>query len=561
MNWDLEAERELWADICRRDFWWFFREAWGIDHNPKARSFTPRIHKPICEWLDRKGKEWLASRRNKRPVSKYLALLVPREFWKTTLTGAFLAWLHVQDPDLSAYIGSESLTQAEMWFLPIFETLRGSNVYARFPWLYGNWEAKDRRYSKFEVITAARRDTSIKEPSFGTWGVATGLTGCHPDILDLDDPISYDRLERDSSWLDTVNAHVDTLLPVLKADGLMIWPGTRYGDGDHFGEGFRKLGVKSVDGMPFPDHSTDCIRPNGKFEVYFLQGREMDRTPVFPEQWPEWRLLESEVSSSLRHAAQIMNDPSSSAYNPLTMLQVNQCWVPKETVPFAALKYTIHCDTAFWYQERQARGDESVITVWGHLPGTGDVYFIEGHGSRIWRSEEFSEKLVQIVQRLRAKRWRIAMITDEREMFGKSGAWETLLRNAFHNVNLAMPTFVQLQRGGTQKIKRITNAAGYWVDGHVKLIEGTPGVDDLIKQMTTIGSSSHDDWADAAADVFHKDVYVPMRRIGRPSEVSESPSYPGDEWLKTGNITGRELIKLYDKQNIQFEQTPFEAID
>jgi predicted phage terminase large subunit-like protein len=256
-----------------------------------------------------------------------------------------------------------------------------------------------------------------------------------------------------------------------------------------------------------------------------------------------------------------MNDPSSSAYNPLTMDQVKDCWVEKEHVPFAALKYTIHCDTAFWYQERQARGDESVITVWGHLPGTGDVYYIEGHGSRVWRSEDFSEKLVQIVQRLRAKRYRISMITDEREMGGKTGAWETLLRNAFHHSNLAMPAFVQLQRSGTAKVARITNAAGYWVDGHVKLIEKAPGVDELVKQMVSIGSGAHDDWADAAADVFHKDVYVPMRRIGRAGGVVETPSYPGDEWLKTGMPTTRDVLKMYDRQNAKAESTPYDTID
>lgn len=560
MNWDLEAERELWADICAKDFWWFLQEAWGVSHNEKITTFTPRIHKPICDWLQRKGKEWLACRRNKPPASKYIALLIPREFWKTTLVGAFLAWLHLQDVDLSSYIGSETLTQAEMWFHPIKETIRGSG-YGRFTWLYGSWESRDRRFSAGEVFHAARKDSTIKEPSFGTWGVVTGLTGCHVDILDFDDPTSYDRLEKDSGWFDNVNAHVDALGPVLKANGLMIWPGTRYGDGDHFGEHFRTLGVKEVEGMPFPDHYADVIRPDGKFEVYYLQGRFADRTPVFPEQWPELRLLEEESKSSLKYAAQLMNDPLASAYNPLTIEQVRDCWVRKEDVPFAALKYTIHCDTAFWYLERQARGDDSVITVWGHLPGTGDVYFIEGHGSRTWRSENFSEKLVQIVQRLRAKRYRVAMITDEREMGGKSGAWETLLRNAFHHVNLAMPPFVQLQRSGTAKISRITNAAGYWVDGHVKLIEGAPGVDELVKQMTSIGGGGHDDWADAGADVFHKDVYVPMRRIGRAPEAGERQVLPGDEWLRTGNVTGRDLMKMYDRQVVEAEAPIFEPID
>ena len=560
MNWDLEAERELWADICRKDFWWFLREAWGIDHNPAARSFTPRIHKPICEWLQRKATQWLLARRNKRPETLYLALLIPREFWKTTITGAWLMWLHIQNPDTSSYIGSESLTQAEMWFLPLKETMRGANIYARFPWLYGIWEAKDRRFASSEVVHAARRDMAIKEPSFGTWGVITGLTGAHPDVLDFDDPTSYDRIEKDSGWLDTVNAHVNSFIPVLKADGLMIWPGTRYGNGDHFGEGFRLLGVKSVEGMPFPDHEKDCVRPDGKFEVYYLQGRFPDRTPVFPEQWPESRLLEFEVKDPLKYAAQIMNDPSSSKYNPLTIQQVNDCWVDKQYVPFAALKYTIHCDTAFKYQDRQARGDESVIVVFGHLPGTGDVYYIEGYGSRSWRSEDFGDKLVQIVQRYRGMRRRVAMITDEQEMGGKTGTWETLLRNYFHHANLPMPAFISLKRSGSAKLSRMTNAAGYWVDGHVKLLRDAPGAQDLIKQMTTIGSSAYDDWADAAADVFHKDVYVPMRRIGS-QDNAPAPVYPGDEWLKTGQITTKELMKLYDKQVLEAEDvSPYEPV-
>ena len=558
MNWDLDAERELWRDICAKNFWWFLQEAWGVRQNPDLTSFCPRVHKPICDWLERKGKEWLASRRDKQPVSKYLALLIPREFWKTTLVGAWLAWLHVQDTNLSTYIGSESLTQSEMWFLPLYETMRGGG-YGHFAWYYGVWETKERRYSKSEVVHAARSNPTIKEPSFGTWGVVTGLTGCHVDILDLDDPISYDRLAKDSGWMDTVNAHVDTLLPVLKANGLMIWPGTRYGDADHFGEGFRKFGVRSVEGMPFPDHYADSIRPDGKFEVYYLQARRPDRSLVYEEQWPEWRMLESETNSSLRHAAQLMNDPMSSAYNPLTIEQVKSCWVPKDTVPFGALKYTIHCDTAFWYPERQARGDESVIVVFGHLPGTGDVYFIEGHGSRLWRSENFADKLVLIVQRLRAKRWRIAMITDEREGWGKTGSWAGQLRNAFHHVNIPMPPLVEFARSGTQKVPRITNAAGYWVDGHVKLVEGAPGAQDLIKQMLSIGVGGHDDWADAAADVFHKDVYVPMRRIGR-NEASASPTYPGDEWLKTGQPTTRDILRAYDQQEYKSE-VAFESID
>lgn len=546
MQWDLQAERELWADICTKDFYWFIREAWGLDHNPKIRFFTPRVHKPICEWLQHFGLAWLAARQNPVPERTYLALEIPREYGKTTLIGAFLLWLHLHDVDLSAYIGSETLTQSEMWFLPTHQTMKGSNYYARFHWLYGVWESRDRRFSKSEVIHAARRDLAIKEPSFGIWGVATGITGVHPDILDLDDPISYERLETDSGWFDTVNHHVDSLIPILKANGLMIWPGTRYGAGDHFGKGFAALGIKSVAGHALPDEDAAHVRPDGMFHVYFLQGRTRDGKPHFPEQWPESRLAEFQKKNPLRYAAQIMNAPSSSEFNPFTLEQARNIWIEKKDVPFPALRYTIHCDTAFKYQARQARGDESVIVVFGHLPTSGDVYYVEGYGSNTWRNEDFGNKLVSIVQRYRAMRRRVALITDELEFGGKAGSWEALLRNYFHHVNLPMPPLIFLNRAGKNKTARITEAAGYWADGHVKVIRDAPGAERLIKQMTEIGTGGFDDWSDAAADVFNKEVYVPMRRLGADSGDSPIPHYPGDEYLKTGILSDREASRIAD---------------
>ena len=560
IKWDLEAERSLWADICVRDFFWFVREAWGIDR-ATAPSFTPRVHKPICAWLQEKAEEWFASRLDKSPNQKFIALLVPREYWKTTLVDAFLLWCHLRDTELSTYIGSETVTQADQWYAPIMAIMSGKDVpYSHFAWLYGCWEPKARPWSGSGCRHAARRDMSIKDPSFGTWGVATGLTGCHPDILDLDDPTSYDRLEKDSGWFETVNSHVSTLIPVLKANGLCVLPGTRYGDGDHYGRLFRDWGVKSVVGMPFPEHERDAVRPDGTIEVFYMQGKNAEGNPTFPEQWPISRMRAAEKNDPLKFAAQIMNDPSSSKFNPLTVEQADQCWVAPEFVPYAAMHYTIHLDVALWYQTRQARGDDSVIVVAGHLPGRGDVYYTEAYGSNSWRGEDLGKKLVLTVQKYRKLGRRVTMITDEVAVGGKHAAWEALLRNYFTDANEPMPQMKFLQRAGTRKTKRMTEAAGYWVHGHVKLVKGAPGLETLVSQMVRIGApGGKNDYADASADAFHPEVYVPMRRLGK-SQDDAPARYPGDEWLKTGRMTDGAMRRLYDSSVPIDEEVGYEPI-
>lgn len=547
MQWDSNAEKELWADICVKDFWWFLREAWGIDR-AKAPSFTPRVHEPICRWLETKGKEWLAGRTSTTPRQKFIALLVPREFWKTSLVDAFLLWLHLQDTELSAYIGSETIDQAAKWYAPIAAIMSGKDVpHSHFSWLYGVWESTSRSWSSYECKHAARRDMSRKEPSFCIWGVVTGVTGTHPDILDLDDPTSYDRLEKDSGWFDTVNSHVSGLVFVLKSNGLMILPGTRYGDGDHFGRLFKDWGVREVSGMPLPEHERDALRPDGLIEVFYMQARDATGQPVYPEQWPEWRMKASEQNDPLKYAAQVMNDPSTSEFNPLTIEQANNCWVESEHVPFAAMRYTFHIDTALWYQDRQARGDDTVIVCAGHMPLSGDVYFTEAYGSNSWRSEHLGKKLVLLVQKYRKLGRRVIMITDEVAQGGKHAAWEDLLRNYFSDANEVMPPIKFLQRSGTKKEKRMREAAGYWAHAHVKLVKGGPGLTTLVTQMCRIGApGGYNDYADASADAFHPEVYVPMRRLGREDRAAGPPQFPGDEILKDGRLSDRAMRKLYD---------------
>ena len=177
----------------------------------------------------------------------------------------------------------------------------------------------------------------------------------------------------------------------------------------------------------------------------------------------------------------MMNEPGQGEHMLLTMEQIAQMYVEPDTVP-RNLILTIHIDTAFKTPDRKGQGDESVIECWGHDPrGTGDVYYLEGYGSNAWRIEDFLDELVRLCQRKKRELATIRCITDEREMGGKTGAWTNALTSAFHGAGLVLPPLVLLNRTRSRKHIRIAEAAGFWVDGHVRLVRGAPGITKLVE--------------------------------------------------------------------------------
>jgi len=549
-GWDAEAELDLWRSICLEDFYWFVRVAWGIDQQPRKPGvtywFTPRIHEPICRWFQKHAEEWLRTRR-----SMNLMLLVPRFFGKTTIiTQAGQLWLHVKDTELSTYTGSEAVTQAIEFVEALKKVLDGSDPHAWFTHLYGNGYAPDRRWHKEGTVHAYRQGVGRKEPCLGVWGVEKGLTGKHPDAGFFDDPTSYEAMALHSAWFNIVNDHVASLVPVFADTSLVVWPGTRYGDGDHFGTELRSEGIKTLEGMSMPDFAP---KKNGKWHVYYLSARDTHATtdespagiPIFPERCSEEFLLEYERKHALRYYAQMLNDPAGSEYNPLTREQVAQCWVSMKDVP-RNLRVTLHMDTAFKSIERQARGDNSVIVILGHArDGSGDVYYLEGFGSNIWRMEDYLNKLVTTLQRYRHMGKRITAMTDEHEIGGKGGTWEYAIRSACNSKNVPMPPLLLLARAGKKKVSRIIEAASYWSTGYMHLVEDAPGANELVNEMTRIGNSAHDDWSDAAADGFHRDIYHPPLPVGAPSE-SEVGGLVGDSVLKDIHLTMEDRLRYYD---------------
>lgn len=225
-DWDSANEVELFRELCRRDFWTFFLYAFGAGENPKGKVWIDHdIHYPIARWLQHHINDWFSTRFAGRREQKHIALVIPRELGKTTITQAVMLWIQLRDPEASIYIGSERLDLSVKILGGCKAVLDGSDPYAMFSRLYGNWATASRSWTGREIVHAARKNTSRKDPSFGTFAVETSIVGAHPDVWVEDDPNSYERLTTDTNWLSTVNSQVSSMIPVVQADGLIIWPG------------------------------------------------------------------------------------------------------------------------------------------------------------------------------------------------------------------------------------------------------------------------------------------------------------------------------------------------
>lgn len=526
--WDVQAEAELLKHFAPLDFWTFFQWVFGAQTNPKgARWIDYEVHEPMARWFQKHVDEWFAERAIGAGRQKHIAALVHREVGKTTmLVQAGICWLHLRDPEISTYIGSEKLELASKSLNAIKAVFDGSDPYPLFSKFFGNWSVGSRKWTDKEIIHTARKNISRRDPSIGTFAVETSIVGAHPDAIFYDDPISYERLQSDTNWLATVNSQITSLYPVIQSDGLVVWVGTRYDDADHFGVAFENEGVASVEGLPTDQITID---PKGQWHVYFMAGRDAEQRPTTPKVWPEDRLKRYQRRDPLRYAAQVMNDPTLSDTNPLTREQIRQYAIKKEDVPWSALRYAICCDTAFSDGEKVHGKDETVFIVHGYpRNGSGDVYIIEGYGSHAWRAEDFANQLVSLVQRYRRMGRSIFAITDEMTHAGKKGAWDMALQSRFADANVPFPRgqLLQFNRRSVQKEQRLVTAASFWVDGHVRYIEDAPGAERIVEQMSKIGQYMVNkkvkiDWADAHADAFQPELYSPMRRPAPKSPYLE----------------------------------------
>lgn len=558
-KWNLDAERELLADACvpgrhEHSLWNFVRFAAGWHYRclepEQVYWLSETVHKPWLDWAEGIILAWKMRRRSKAsPERVQVVDCVPRGHGKSNLlTKCLPIYTMLDEPNISWYIGSETHPKAKKFLAPIKSILDGSDPFARFAWLYGNWCSPERDWNQEEIITAYRTSIGTSEPSIGTFGVETGITSKHPLGLIYDDPISEEKLREGGNWLALAIKSLDSIYPALRPDSLIWLIGTRYLDRDPIGYSLESEGVRDWFGHP----PLETYKP-GAWHVHFLQARDRLNTtnypegePILPELFTHDSLLRYENKNPQEYAAQMMNDPSTGEHMEMTKDQIEKMRIERKDVP--AIEYaTIHLDTAFKDDERRGKGDYNAIVVWLHdLRPTGIVYLDRVLRSKNWRMEDFHTHLIRIMYDLKRRGIRIRAITDEKEMGGKRGVYLQHLQQAISGAGLRMVEILQFNRAGTKKVLRIREAAGYWVDGFVRLPRDTEGMDALILEMLKIGRSPNDDCADAAADVFRPEVWRGRSSTGTDGQPI-LPTQPGDDVLK-GRVE-QELQEMIE--NIQ----------
>jgi hypothetical protein len=585
VNWNLDAERDLWAAICAPNrwhdttdqvathpdsLWWFVRIAWGAEwffRSGERRWLTERVHRPYLKWLQGLRLEWVRRRREGRGVRFNIATIIPRGFGKTvTSTKAAPLWVHLDNPDMSSLLCSEVRDKAADFLSSIKKVMTGEDTNSWFVWLYGQWRHPERDWLKNSCVHAYRRAVGLSEPSFDTSGVDTGMTGYHPAECLWDDPLSANKLREGGAWLPAVHTAFGATFPALQTDGWLQMTLTRYLDDDIAGRALKEEGVCEWSGMEPPNmtYFEKIERGKGVWHVYFLQVEDQDGIPILPEVMDTAEIAWRRKRDPADFARQYMNDPGAGEQNPLTQEQLDAMRMDRaklrSDLPIAYA--TIHLDTAFKSEDTISKGDESVIVTFLHdARPNGMVYFDSAHGSNEWRDEQFMDELVKVLLDLRRRHIWVKCITDEQEVGGKRGLFRNHLIATIRGAGLQLPSIIQFVRQGTQKNKRIRTAAGFWADGFVRLLvpktddgqwqdAAVPGFRKLVSQMLRIDVATHCDYSDAAADVWSEGVwrkpsfdnYLTSPDVGMPIYQA------GDDALKTfGKPLSEEQVRtLYD---------------
>lgn len=544
IKWSLDAERDILADACvpfrhEHALWNFvlFALGWNARCSEEGQLnwITKRVHQPWLDWVQSKVLAWKEERKQGIANRWQLVICVPRGFGKSNIvTKALPLWVMLDEPNIATSIGSETHPKSKAFLAPMKQIINGTDPYSTFSWLYGSWYTPERTWNLEEIVTAYRTSMGTSEASVATFGVETGITSKHPLLVIYDDPVSDEKMVDGGNWNSKALDSLDAIYPALRPDSMFILIGTRYQDDDPIGTSLAVEGVKDWMG-----HEPTEKYKEGIWHVYFRQARDLtDRVefpkgrPLAPETgWNDEALTRYENRKPQKYSAQMMNDPSTGEHMEITREQIQKLIIKRADVP--AIEYvTIHLDTAFKDDQRRERGDRNVIVVWLHSAGLdGIVYLDRVLHSKSWRSEEFDENLIRVMFDLRRRGIRVRAITDETEMGGKRGVYKQHLEQAIAGAGLRLCEILQLNRAGTRKVIRIREAAGYWIDGFVRIPEDAENKDILIEEMLRIGRSKFDDASDAAADVFRPELWRGRQSYNR-DEQPGVPVQPGDDVLK-----------------------------
>jgi hypothetical protein len=605
MKWNLEAERDIWTAICAPRHWfgadgstptthpeslyWFVRKCWGVDayfakRPGEARWFQDRVHKPFISWLQLQLETWMDQRRHGSTDRFYIAVILPRGFGKTVITSkSAMLWMQLDDPDMSTLWMSGTHPLAKDILASVQQVISGKDRDSWFPWLYGLWKDAGRKWNDEFCHHGYRESTNLSEPSFDTTGIEVGMTGYHHDVHDVDDPILKPKLrEGREAYLRSVHSTVDSCYNALKPNGLLMLTLTRYLDDDVAGRHMKREGVATWDGMPCPNMAIfeEIEMGKGAWHVYFWQTEdEATSRATLPEVYNEKKIAEHKRRDPEDFACQQQNNPGAGEHTPLLEWQLRDCFTDYTDLNFLipAMTATVHIDCAFKRKENIGKGDYTTIVVWLHDERPNGLVYLDTdllRGSNEWRADTFHDELIKICVTLRKRGVYIRAITDDAEIGSHGGGdvYANQIKAILAGAGFHIP-YYPITRQGTRKRSRIRTAAGYWAEGFVRIFLHRPTCDcpkgvpnrvckhwyinkpsvAMFNQMLRIDAVDHDDYADAASDVFVEKLPGKTTGLWRrplysmpnmPANEGAIPLGPESPYIKDDDrIFGSELAR------------------
>lgn len=522
---DIEAAqahlKTLRGERARNDFKFFVQEIWGHTH-PGYRKLINLVHDRvythvqdcILEW------EWVRDRAAADPAFEAYIVDYALEMFRGggksligTIAGS--AWGQLRNPDASFVIDSRTMDLSIAFLSAVKERLKGRDATSRFVEYYGNWFSQERTWDQMTIVHSRRDITGQIEPSYDCSANNSSQTSRHPDGVFHDDPVNENDNEAD---LTQAVRHHRSWPNIVRVPGFRLWCGTPYAVGDvdsYMHDNESGGGPGSWQWLSIPVLTTNEA------------GDEESVAPlVRPLKWLQQKRLEDPVN----FASQYMLRPGEGMHTPLTLVQLRDCMVRVVDVPTHGFM-TLHLDLQSLMDGKSAaRGDSSVIAGAWHTDYLSYVVHLWARRRPKW--EDFIDELATFL-RLQAHTSREPfLMTMDAEIGMPKGSLDRLFWSELARRGVVAPRTLYVNRStGPSKEKRIRLSAGQWASGRARIVGTLPYRDDFFFQMTHIGTSGHDDIADALSDMWH-----PRVRLASPfiPASDRDPDTTGDaekaEW-------------------------------
>jgi predicted phage terminase large subunit-like protein len=199
-------------------FWIFCQETKVLE------DLCEQPHKEMCDELEEMVPVFGGWKQHKK------IYLAPRGSFKTSLVKAFIIYCYLKFPNIRIVYG-RATHKAAMDVLRSTKEMLTQNPVIRSIW--GDFEETSTVWSDSKVVLI-RTDPSLSDPTIDLTSLGGNLTGCHPDLIILDDLVT-DNNYRSAATTERTRVLLNSAYPVLQPGGSIIVCGTRWSYDDVYG--------------------------------------------------------------------------------------------------------------------------------------------------------------------------------------------------------------------------------------------------------------------------------------------------------------------------------------